>query len=145
MPADVGGYQADEQIITGVLAQIARGYTTTGWMCTIILAANNIPAVLSDEVSDEVSKTPDLKISTAIAPTAHAVVVDGRYRVTGEWLRNTAGSAQQLVHRRLRGRWEEDAGMRPDADADARRRRAASGLLARRGDGRNCDEHHDRR
>ena len=112
MPTDAGGYQASEQIIAEVLAQIARGCPSTGWMCTIILASNNIPAMLTDDASEEVYSTPDLRISTAIAPTAYAVVVDGGYRVTGEWRWNTAG-----VH----GNWfiggcmvagEEDAGMR---------------------------------
>jgi alkylation response protein AidB-like acyl-CoA dehydrogenase len=112
MPADVGGYQADEQIIAEVLAQIARGCPSTGWMCAIILASNNIPAILADEVSDEVYMTPDLRISTAIAPTAHAVVVDGGYRVTGEWLWNTAGVHSNWFIGGCVVVGEEDAGMR---------------------------------
>src|SRR6478752_2797552 len=35
MPFDVGGHQADEDIVAEVLAQISRGCPSTGWMCTI--------------------------------------------------------------------------------------------------------------
>lgn len=46
MPTDVGGYQADENIVAEVLAQISRGCPSTGWMCTIMVATNVIPALL---------------------------------------------------------------------------------------------------
>ena len=45
MPTDVGGYQADEDIVAEVLAQISRGCPSTGWMCTIMLISNVIPAL----------------------------------------------------------------------------------------------------
>jgi alkylation response protein AidB-like acyl-CoA dehydrogenase len=91
MPSDVGGYQADEDIVTEVLAQVSRGCPSTGWMCTIMLVSNVIPALLADEAADEIYATPDLKITTAIAPTSRAVPVDGGYRVTGQSTWNTAG------------------------------------------------------
>jgi 3-hydroxy-9,10-secoandrosta-1,3,5(10)-triene-9,17-dione monooxygenase len=91
MPADVGGYQADEDIIAEVLAQISRGCPSTGWMCTIMLISNVIPAFLADDAADEIFATPDLRITTTIAPTGQAVRVDGGYRVTGRWTWNTAG------------------------------------------------------
>lgn len=54
MPTDVGGYQAGEDIVAEVLAQISRGCPSTGWMCTIMVATNVIPALLADEAADEV-------------------------------------------------------------------------------------------
>jgi alkylation response protein AidB-like acyl-CoA dehydrogenase len=91
MPTDVGGYQAAEDIVAEVLAQISRGCPSTGWMCTIIVATNVIPALLADEAADEIYATPDLRMSAAIAPTGQAVPVDGGYRVVGQWTWNTAG------------------------------------------------------
>ena len=91
MPTDVGGYQADDEIVAEVLAQISRGCPSTGWMCTIMLISNVIPALLADEAADEIYATPDLRITTTIAPTGQAVSVDGGYRVTGQWTWNTAG------------------------------------------------------
>jgi 3-hydroxy-9,10-secoandrosta-1,3,5(10)-triene-9,17-dione monooxygenase len=91
MPNDVGGYQADEDIVAEVLAQISRGCPSTGWMCTIMLISNLIPAFLPDEAADEIYATPDLRITTTIAPTGQAMLVDGGYRVTGKWTWNTAG------------------------------------------------------
>jgi 3-hydroxy-9,10-secoandrosta-1,3,5(10)-triene-9,17-dione monooxygenase len=112
MPTDVGGYQANEDIIAEVLAQIARGCPSTGWMCTIMVASNVIPALLADEAADELYATPDLRMTATIAPTGQAVPVDGGYRVTGQWTWNTAG---------IHGNWfapacvvpgEEESGLR---------------------------------
>lgn len=91
MPADVGGYQADEKLISEVLAQISRGCPSTGWMCTIMVLSNVIPAFLPTEAADEIYATPDFKMSASLIPTAEAVVVDGGYRLTGQWVWNTAG------------------------------------------------------
>ena len=91
MPSDVGGHQADEDIVAEVLAQISRGCPSTGWMCTIMLISNVIPALLADEAADEIYATTDLRITTTIAPTGQAVPVDGGYRVGGQWTWNTAG------------------------------------------------------
>ena len=91
MPTDVGGHQADEDIVAEVLAQISRGCPSTGWMCTIMLISNVIPALLADEAADEIYATTDLRITATIAPTGQAVPVDGGYRVSGQWTWNTAG------------------------------------------------------
>jgi 3-hydroxy-9,10-secoandrosta-1,3,5(10)-triene-9,17-dione monooxygenase len=91
MPTDVGGYQAGEDIVAEVLAQISRGCPSTGWMCTIMVATNVIPALLADAAADEIYATPDLRMTATIAPTGQAVPVDGGYRVTGKWTWNTAG------------------------------------------------------
>ena len=53
MPTDVGGYQADEHIVAEVLAQVSRGCPSTGWMCTIMLISNAIPALLTDDAAEE--------------------------------------------------------------------------------------------
>ena len=91
LPTDVGGYEAHEDTVAEVLAQIARGCPSTGWMCTIIVATNVIPALLADEAADEIYATPDVRMTAALAPTGRAVPVDGGYRVTGQWMWNTAG------------------------------------------------------
>ena len=91
MPTDVGGYQADEYIVAEVLAQIARGCPSTGWMCTIMLLSNTLPALLDDEARDAIYATTNLRITGALAPTGKAVPVDGGYRVSGRWMWNTAG------------------------------------------------------
>ena len=54
MPSDVGGYQAHEDIVAEVLAQISRGCPSTGWMCTIMVVSNLIPALLTDEAADDI-------------------------------------------------------------------------------------------
>jgi alkylation response protein AidB-like acyl-CoA dehydrogenase len=112
MPADVGGYQADEYVAAEVLAQISRGCPSTGWMCTIMLVSNVIPALLSDEAAAEIYATPDLRITTTIAPTGQAVPVDGGYRVTGRWTWNTGGVHSNWFAPACVVPGEEDAGLR---------------------------------
>jgi alkylation response protein AidB-like acyl-CoA dehydrogenase len=91
MPIDVGGYEANEFIVTEVLAQIARGCPSTSWICAIMLSMNLVPAFLSDEAADEIYATPDLRMTGTIAATGTASPVEGGYRVTGTWLWNTGG------------------------------------------------------
>ena len=112
MPTDVGGYQAGEDIVAEVLAQISRGCPSTGWMCTIMLISNFIPALLADEAADEIYATPDLRITTTIAPTGQAVPVDGGYRVTGQWTWNTAGVHSNWFAAACVVPGEEDSGLR---------------------------------
>ena len=38
IPADDGGYEADDAVVASVLTQIARGCPSTGWICMIILS-----------------------------------------------------------------------------------------------------------
>jgi 3-hydroxy-9,10-secoandrosta-1,3,5(10)-triene-9,17-dione monooxygenase len=112
MPTDVGGYQAGEDIIAEVLAQISRGCPSTGWMCTIMVASNVIPALLADEAADELYATPHLRMTAAIAPTGKAVPVDGGYRVTGQWTWNTAGVHSNWFAPACVVPDEEDSGLR---------------------------------
>jgi 3-hydroxy-9,10-secoandrosta-1,3,5(10)-triene-9,17-dione monooxygenase len=112
MPTDVGGYQAGEDIVAEVLAQISRGCPSTGWMCTIMVLTNVIPALLADEAADELYATPDLRLTAAIAPTGQAVPVDGGYRVTGQWTWNTAGVHSNWFAPACVVPGEEDSGLR---------------------------------
>lgn len=91
MPADVGGYEADDYIVTEVLTEIARGCPSTGWICAIMLCIASYPALLSDEVADEIYATPNVRITATLAPTGRATPVEHGYRITGEWQWNTGG------------------------------------------------------
>lgn len=57
MPTDTGGYQADDGIVSEVLAQIARGCPSTSWICTIMVAVNVVPALLQQDVGAEIYAT----------------------------------------------------------------------------------------
>lgn len=132
MPANVGGYQADEDVVAEALAQIARGCPSTGWMCTIMLVSNVIPALLSDEAADEIYATPDLRITTTIAPTGKAIPVDGGYRVTGQWVWNTAGIHSNWYGNACIVPGEEDSGPRlmllPTTEVDHQDNWRAAGM-----------------
>lgn len=91
MPRDVGGYEADDYTVTEVLAQIARSCPSTGFVCTIILSLNCLPAMLGDSAADEIYATQALRISGTITPTGKALPVSGGYKITGEWAWLTGG------------------------------------------------------
>ena len=132
MPTDVGGYQAGDDIVAEVLAQISRGCPSTGWMCTIMLVSNVIPALLADEAADEIYATPDLRMTTTIAPTGQAVTVDGGYRVTGQWTWNTAGVHSNWFAPACVVPGEEDWGLRltlmPTAEVEHQDNWRAAGM-----------------
>jgi alkylation response protein AidB-like acyl-CoA dehydrogenase len=91
VPADRGGYQASDDLVTEVLAQIGRGCPSTSWICALMHACTFWAALVPDEGADELFATPDLRITGLIAPTGTATPVDGGFSVTGEWLWNTGG------------------------------------------------------
>jgi alkylation response protein AidB-like acyl-CoA dehydrogenase len=91
VPADAGGYEADDALVAEVLGEIARGCPSTGWICLIILCTQPMPALFSDEAADDVYATPDVRISGPLAPTGTASPVSGGYRVSGRWQWNSGG------------------------------------------------------
>ena len=91
VPADVGGYEADDAIVTEVLAQISRGCPSTSWICSIITTANTLPALMSDDAAEEIYATPDLRLTGTFESTGEATRVEGGYRITGQWRWNTGG------------------------------------------------------
>src|SRR6476619_1705024 len=132
MPSDVGGYQADEDIVAEVLAQISRGCLSTGWMCTIMVVSNLIPALLTDEAADDIYSTPNLRITAALAPTGRAVPVEGGYLVTGQWTWNTAGVHSNWFTPACVVTGEEDSGPRamllPAAEVEHQDNLRAAGM-----------------
>lgn len=91
IPADAGGYEADDAIVAGVLSEIARGCPSTGWICSIILSGQPFPAFFGDLAADEVYATPDARITVALAATGTATPVAGGYRISGRWQWNSGG------------------------------------------------------
>src|SRR5262249_28996365 len=81
-------------------------------MCTIMLISNAIPVLLTDDAAEEIYATPDLRITTTIAPTGQAVPVDGGFRVTGQWTWNTAGVHSDWFAAACVVPGEEESGLR---------------------------------
>ena len=91
VPADVGGYEADDALVIEVLAQISRGCPSTGWICCIAAVSNTLPALMSDEAADAVYATPDLLTTGTFESNGGATPVKGGYLITGSWNWNTGG------------------------------------------------------
>jgi hypothetical protein len=104
-------------------------------MCTIMMVSNVIPALLADEAADEIYATPDLRITTTIAPTGQAVPVEGGYRVTGQWTWNTAGVHSNWFTAACVVPGEEDSGLRamlmPTTDVEHQDNWRSAGMVGR--------------
>jgi 3-hydroxy-9,10-secoandrosta-1,3,5(10)-triene-9,17-dione monooxygenase len=134
MPTDVGGHQADEDIVAEVLAQISRGCPSTGWMCTIMLISNVIPALLADEAADD--RFANHRDHRAHRPRgARRRWVSRERSMDLEHRRRAHQLVRAWVHRARRRR------LGTTISADAYDRGKASGQLARSRNGRHGHQH----
>lgn len=85
-PRRVGGYQANLHEFIDVVAEVARGCGSSGWVAGVANAHNWLLGLFTPQAQDEVfSATPDAIISAVIGPRGKATVVPGGYTVNGFW------------------------------------------------------------
>src|SRR5882672_11144661 len=89
LPRSHGGYEASVATQIDVLAEVARGCGSTGWVASVYSVGTWLAALFPDDAQDEVFATPDVRVTVVATPTAVARPVDGGYRVTGRWGFNT--------------------------------------------------------
>jgi 3-hydroxy-9,10-secoandrosta-1,3,5(10)-triene-9,17-dione monooxygenase len=90
-PARYGGQEADFETQCDVLAEIARGCTSTSWVATILSAMSWLAGVFPDEAQDEIFAGGDPRISGVFSPTGTGTRTDGGLIVNGRWGFNTGG------------------------------------------------------
>ena len=84
-----GGYESTLQTQYEVLAAIASGCPSTGWVATILTAMAWNAGMFSDEAQEEVFADPRVRIASVFAPGGQARAVDGGVVVNGCWPFNT--------------------------------------------------------
>jgi alkylation response protein AidB-like acyl-CoA dehydrogenase len=84
-----GGYESSLQTQYDVLAAIASGCPSTGWVATILTAMLWNAGMFPDEAQDEIFADPRVRIASVFAPGGEARAVDGGVVVTGRWPFNT--------------------------------------------------------
>jgi alkylation response protein AidB-like acyl-CoA dehydrogenase len=90
LPKDQGGFEASMTELNEVLAEIARGCPSTGWVATLTTAANWIVGLFPDQAQQEVYDTPGLRAAGVFAPTGTGKrQSDGSVIVNGRWGWNT--------------------------------------------------------
>jgi alkylation response protein AidB-like acyl-CoA dehydrogenase len=84
-----GGYESSLQTQYEVLAAIASGCPSTGWVATILTAMLWNAGMFADEAQDEVFADPRVRIASVFAVGGQGTAVDGGVVVSGRWPFNT--------------------------------------------------------
>ena len=84
-----GGYESSLQTQYEVLAAIASGCPSTGWVATILTAMLWNAGMFADEAQDEVFADPRVRVASVFAVGGEGRAVDGGVIVSGRWPFNT--------------------------------------------------------
>lgn len=96
LPRNRGGFEATVAEQNEVLAEVARGCPSTGWVCALVNAMNWLFGLFPDEAQDELYSTPDLRGAGVFAPTGKGQrQTDGSVVVNGRWGWNTGSAHAQ--------------------------------------------------
>jgi alkylation response protein AidB-like acyl-CoA dehydrogenase len=86
IPRALGGEETDPLTFVRVIEEISKADGAAGW-CVALCGGNNIfGGYLPEDAAREIyGGDPDVRTAGAFRPTGDAIVVDGGYRVTGQW------------------------------------------------------------
>ena len=84
-PAAYGGYEYGFDALIPVVAQIAAGCGSAGWVCSLGIVHQWLVAVMPKEAQDEYWSEPNVIAGGSYPPVGKAVRVDGGYRLSGSW------------------------------------------------------------
>ena len=83
-PRAYGGFELGFEIFAQVVATIASGCGSTGWVYSLLASHQWLIACFSREAQDEVWSDPDAAAAGSYAPVGQAVAVPGGYRLSGK-------------------------------------------------------------
>lgn len=85
-PKRFGGYEYDFNLLIRLIAEIARGCGSTGWIYGLAATSQWILALFPPAVQEEIwGDNPDAHLQGAVAPSAIAEKAEGGYRISGTW------------------------------------------------------------
>lgn len=85
VPARFGGLDLPVADQFRVLAEVARGCGSTGWVAQIWAAAAWVPTLFPDAAQQEVFADATVRVSAGLAPTGTLTPTDGGYLLDGRW------------------------------------------------------------
>ncbi|MGW5152781.1 acyl-CoA dehydrogenase family protein [Rhodococcus koreensis] len=89
LPKSRGGFEASIAEQNAVLAEVARGCPSTGWVCTLINSVNWMIALFPDQAQEEVFSVPGVRAAGVFAPTGKGKRQNGGVLINGRWGWNT--------------------------------------------------------
>jgi len=86
VPRALGGEEAEPATLLAVVEELSRADGSTGWCAMIGATSGLLSAYLpEDEARAIYGASPDVISGGVFAPSAHAVLRGGQYRVNGRW------------------------------------------------------------
>ena len=82
-PRAYGGFEYGFEVFAQIVAAIASGCGSTGWVYALLASHQWLIACFSKAAQDEVWQDPTALAAGTYAPVARAVAVDGGYRLSG--------------------------------------------------------------
>ena len=82
-PRAYGGFEHGFEVFAQIVAAIATGCGSTGWVYALLASHQWLIACFSQAAQDEVWQDPTALAAGTYAPVARAVAVDGGYRLSG--------------------------------------------------------------
>lgn len=107
VPRRYGGFESDMRTVVEVIAEVARGDGSAGWVASVWAISSWMVGLFPDEVQDEIFATPDVRVTGILSPGAVVVPTDGGYVLNGKWSFNS-GAGQS--------HWNTNACVRPTSD-----------------------------
>lgn len=68
-----------------VLAEVARGCSSTGWVAQIWSAAGWVPTLFPEKAQEEVFSRGSVRVSAGLTPTGTLTPADGGFTLSGSW------------------------------------------------------------
>jgi resorcinol 4-hydroxylase (FADH2) len=85
-PARFGGYEYNWDVLIRVIAEVARGCGSTGWVYGLSAGSQWLIACFPPEAQEDVwSGSPDAHVEGVVAPSTMAEHARGGYRISGTW------------------------------------------------------------
>ena len=82
-PRAYGGFEYGFEVFAPIVATIASGCGSTGWVYALLASHQWLIACFSQAAQDEVWQDPTALVAGTYAPVARAVATDGGYRLSG--------------------------------------------------------------
>jgi len=82
-PGAYGGFEHGFEVFAQIVAAIASGCGSTGWVYALLASHQWLLACFSQAAQDEVWQDPTALAAGTYAPVARAVAADGGYRLSG--------------------------------------------------------------
>ena len=110
-PKAYGGFEYGFDVFVALIAAIARGCGSSGWVYGLLASHQWITACFPKRAQDDFWSDRDALAAGSYAPAGKVTAVDGGYRLTGKWgFASGCDNAEWLY---LGGAIQDAAGLRP--------------------------------